>query len=132
MEKRKSILLVDDDPDDRQLFFEAIRQVDETISFTGISNGQAALDYLKDETNPLPDFIFLDLRMHGLSGKQCLMEIKKDGRLQAIPVIIYTTSREIEESNELKEIGAVHFMSKPTLPDDIYYMLSVVLEDDWQ
>jgi DNA-binding response OmpR family regulator len=69
--------------------------------------------------------------MHGLSGQQCLEQIKKDPRLAPVPVIVYTTSRDVEESIALKKMGAAHFMSKPTSPDEVYYMLSVVLVEDW-
>lgn len=130
MERNITILLVDDDEDDRKLFFDAVREVDKTIKQISLSNGLEALAYLRDEANSFPDFIFLDLRMHGISGQKCLEEIKKDNRLAAIPVIVYTTSREVEESIELKKMGAAHFMSKPTSPDEIYYMLSVVLEEN--
>jgi CheY-like chemotaxis protein len=131
MKKEITILLVDDDEDDRKLFLEAAKQVDESIIGIGLSNGKDALTYLRDENNSLPDFIFLDLRMHGLSGEKCLQEIKKDARLNPIPVIVYTTSRETEESAKLIRLGAAHFMTKPTFPDDIYYMLSVVLDEKW-
>jgi CheY-like chemotaxis protein len=126
-----TILLVDDDADDRKLFFEAVQEFDETVTCISASDGQEALLYLKAEANPLPEFIFLDLRMPGISGKKCLEEIKKDPRLGPIPVIVYTTSREVEESVELKKLGAVHFMSKPVLPDDVYYMVSQVLGEKW-
>jgi CheY-like chemotaxis protein len=126
-----NILLVDDDEDDRNLFFEAAGQVDQTITCIGAANADEALRYLNDTANPLPDFIFLDLRMPGLSGRQCLAEIKKDARLEPVPVIVYTTSRDVRESAELKQLGAAHFMSKPVFPDDVYYMLSVVLSEKW-
>lgn len=131
MEKSIRILLVDDDEDDRKLFIEAVNQFDETISCIGASNGQEALLYLKNEANPIPNFIFLDLRMPGLSGQKCLVEIKKDPRLVLVPVIIYTTSTDVKESIKLKKMGAVHFMSKPESPDDVYYMVSVVLSENW-
>ena len=127
-----TILLIDDDEDDRKLFFEAVREFDETITCVGSRNGQEALLYLKNEANPIPDFIFLDLRMPGLSGQKCLEEIKKDPRLVPVPVIVYSTSTDVKESIELKKMGAVHFMSKPESPDDIYYMVSVVLSENWK
>ena len=126
-----NILLVDDDEDDRKLFFEAAGEVDQTIKCIGATNADEALLYLNDRDNPLPDFIFLDLRMPGLSGRQCLEEIKKDARLEPVPVIVYTTSTDVRESVELKQLGAAHFMSKPVSPDDVYYMLSVVLGEKW-
>jgi CheY-like chemotaxis protein len=126
-----NILLIDDDEDDRKLFCEAATEVDPTMTCTVASNGDEALLYLNDKANPVPDFIFLDLRMPGLSGRQCLAEIKKDARLESVPVIVYTTSTDVKESVELKELGAAHFMSKPVSPDDVYYMLSVVLGEKW-
>lgn len=129
--KTMTILLIDDDEDDRKLFFEATAEYDDTIKYVAATNAREALQYLRDAANDLPDFIFLDLRMPGLSGEQCLMEIKKDPRLAPIPVIIYTTSRDEKESVRLKGLGAAHFMSKPVLPDDVYYMVSFVLGEKW-
>jgi len=126
-----TILLVDDDADDRKLFFEVAREVDDTIACIPAVNADEALLYLSDQTNPLPDFIFLDLRMPGLSGEACLLEIKKEPRLASIPVIVYTTSKDVAESVRLKQLGAAHFMSKPVFPDDVYYMVSFVLGEKW-
>jgi CheY-like chemotaxis protein len=126
-----TILLIDDDEDDRKLFLEATGDVDKTITCITAADAQEALLHLNNLANALPDFIFLDLRMPGLSGQQCLVEIKKDARLASIPVIVYTTSRDEKESAKLKELGAAHFMSKPILPEDVYYMVSFVLGEDW-
>jgi CheY-like chemotaxis protein len=126
-----TILLIDDDEDDRKLFFEATAEYDDTIKYIAAADAREALLYLNDAANALPDFIFLDLRMPGLSGEQCLAEIKKIPRLASIPVIIYTTSRDVMESARLKGLGAAHFMSKPVLPDDVYYMVSFVLGEKW-
>ena len=127
-----TILLVDDDDDDRKLFLDAAREVDHTITCLTASDGMDALDILKDTGSPVPDFIFLDLRMPGMGGKQCLEEIKKDPRLAAIPVIVYTTSRDVSEAIKLKKAGAAHFMSKPVFPDDVYFMISFVLGENWK
>jgi CheY-like chemotaxis protein len=126
-----TILLIDDDEDDRKLFFEAAGEVDKAINCIMAINGEEALQYLRNAANPLPDFIFLDLRMPGLSGQQTLEEIKKDTRLASVPVIVYTTSRDQKESEKLKKLGATHFMSKPVSPDDVYYMVSFVLGEKW-
>ena len=131
IKKIMTILLVDDDADDRQLFFDAVRDVDEAIKCVAAADGSEALLYLNNYNNAVPDFIFLDLRMPGLSGRQCLEEIKRNTRLSAVPVIVYTTSRDEKESVVLKEIGAAHFMSKPVSPDEVYYMVSFVLGEKW-
>jgi CheY-like chemotaxis protein len=126
-----TILLIDDDEDDRKLFCEVTAEVDKTNTCITIGNGLEGLAYLKDEKNRLPDFIFLDLRMPGMSGQQCLEEIKKDQRLKPVPVIVYTTSRDEKESITLKNLGAAHFMSKPVSPDEVYYLVSFVLGEVW-
>jgi DNA-binding response OmpR family regulator len=131
MEKDITILIVDDDEDDKKLFIQSAKEVNKDIKCITASDGQEALRLLKDEKKPVPDYIFLDLRMPRISGKQCLEEIRKDERLRHIPVLIYTTSREVNDSIELKKSGAVHFISKPTNPDEIYYILSTVLYEKW-
>jgi DNA-binding NtrC family response regulator len=131
MEKPITILLIDDDEDDRKLFCEAVNEVDSQVKCVQVPDGRTALQYLNNTMNSLPDFIFLDLRMPGLSGEQCLKEIKQVSRLMHIPVIVYTTSHDVEESVKLKSMGASHFMSKPTSPDEIYYMVSLALGEKW-
>lgn len=131
MKNNISILIADDDQDDRELFIEAVKEIDEQITCITAKDGQHALELLKNSLHPLPDFIFLDIRMPRFNGKKCLIEIKKDERLKHIPVIIYTTSREVTESVELKEMGAVHFISKPSNPEELYYLISFALEEQW-
>lgn len=128
---QRKILLVDDDADDRKYFLDALAEIDPTIEGVTAKDGQQALALLGSPDFHLPDYIFLDLRMPRISGKQCLLQIKADSRLKDIPVIIYTTSRDVEESEELERLGAVHFISKPADPDEIYYVLTLVLEERW-
>ena len=129
MEDNINILIVDDDADDRKFFIDAIKEVDAAINCSTAIDGKQALEQLRNSHNSLPDFIFLDLRMPRVSGKKCLEQIKADKRLKSIPVIIYTTSTDVQESKELRKLGAVHFISKPTNPDEIYYVVSLVLEE---
>jgi len=131
MKENIVILIVDDDEDDRKLFIESAKETNAGITFITAGDGQEALRLLKDEHNKLPDYIFLDLRMPRIGGKKCLEEIRKDKRLHELPVFIYTTSTYVKDSMELKEMGAVHFISKPADPGDIYYILSVVLDEKW-
>jgi len=93
MKKNITIFIVDDDEDDKRLFIESAKEANKNIHCVTASDGQEALKLLKDEQNPLPDYIFLDLRMPRMSGRKCLEEIRKDQRLRHIPVFIYTTSR---------------------------------------
>lgn len=128
---QRRILLADDDADDRRYFLESLNEIDPTIECVTAKDGLQALSLLNSPGFHLPDYIFLDLRMPRISGKQCLLQIKADTRLKNIPVIIYTTSRAVEDSEELLRLGAVQFITKPADPDEIYYVLTLVLEERW-
>jgi CheY-like chemotaxis protein len=126
-----TILLVEDDEDDRKLFIEATKEVDSTITCLSASDGMEALAYLRDDHNDAPDFVFLDLRMPGFSGEECLIEIKQEPRMANVPVIVYTTSRDVQESVRLKLLGAAHFASKPVSAEEVYYMVSFIIGERW-
>ena len=130
MNKLTSVLIVDDDKDDCQLFTDSIREFDAEINCLVAHDGQLALDMLDKISGSLPSLIFLDLRMPRLGGKKCLIELKKNEATKNIPVVIYTTSRSLLESAELKQLGAAHFITKPTNPEEIYFLLSMVLEEN--
>jgi DNA-binding NtrC family response regulator len=129
MDKNMRLLIVDDDADDRMLFIEAVKEIDDDIECMSANDGQQALELLRNDVHSIPDLIFLDISMPRLSGKKCLSEIKKTERLKDIPVIIYTTSKDVEESKELKKMGAFHFISKPSNPEEIYYLVSFAVEE---
>ena len=119
---------MDDDVDDRNFIIAAVKEIDADIECITANDGQQALEVLMSSPR-LPDLVFLDLRMPRFSGRKCLLEIRKNTRFENLPVIIYTTSTEIEESQDLKKMGALHFISKPNNPDEIYYLISMVLEE---
>jgi CheY-like chemotaxis protein len=79
------LMIIDDDADDRMLFIEAVKEIDEKIECLWAKDGLQALEDLRNEALPLPDYIFLDLRMPRVNGKKCLSEMKSDSRLKEIP-----------------------------------------------
>ncbi|KAA9349126.1 response regulator [Larkinella humicola] len=126
-----TFLLVDDDPDDCDFFREAVREVDATsVCFTA-ENGEDALMKLRKGLKKLPDFIFLDLNMPRMDGKRCLAELKKDPKLKAIPVIIYTTSSAPEDMEETRLLGASYFLTKPSDYQKLLKDLVFVMGRDW-
>jgi CheY-like chemotaxis protein len=119
MLKKKTFFIVDDDIDDQELFVEAVSEVDNSIACISVSNGEEALDVLRNRKIELPDIIFLDLNMPRLSGKQCLAELKREKHLKDIPVIIYSTSSERRDIEETTRLGAAHFLTKPNKFDEL-------------
>lgn len=131
MNKHLTLLIVDDDEDDRKLFISSAKEVDEDIICIELPGGKECLDYLNNVSNALPDYIFLDLRMPKLSGQKSLDEIKKVPRLEKIPVFVYSTSTDKEDIKNLGEQGAVMFISKPTDPREIYFLISTIVNEKW-
>jgi CheY-like chemotaxis protein len=121
------ILLVDDDPDDKFLFLEALRKAAEWSSCSYCSSGTDALKWLMN-AELLPHYIFLDLNMPRLNGKDVLKEIKKDGRLHQIPVIIYSTSNQETDKQECIRLGAALYVTKPYRLHDLEKIILHVFE----
>ncbi len=129
--KTKTLLIIDDDPDDREFFCDALKEVDRSAICYTCKNGLEAIDMLTSEGTPVPDFIFLDLNMPILSGKQCLRELKKIRKLEQTHIVIYTTSKLTDDFSETLNMGAMHFMTKPTKFSDLCRAISNVLVENW-
>jgi CheY-like chemotaxis protein len=128
----KTILIVDDDEDDIDFLREAIDKVDNSIRCISAMDGEYALRLLLNEDLHPPDYIFLDLNMPRLGGKQCLSRIKNVPRLSEIPVIIYTTSKLKGDMMETMKLGSVYFLTKPTKLSDLIEYVSNVLQHKWE
>jgi CheY-like chemotaxis protein len=118
MQQKLSVLIIDDDLDDRLIFCEIIAEISKNISCLAFSGGAEALEKLEKMTT-LPDFIFLDLNMPRMSGKQCLIHLKNNPKLQSVPVVIYSTSKQEEAKQETSALGAHSFLSKPSRMEDL-------------
>jgi CheY-like chemotaxis protein len=105
------LLLIDDDRDDQFFFKEALKKIDRKFECKVANSGASGLELLRESAS-LPDYIFLDLNMQGMSGKDCLKELKSDARLKNIPVIICTTSQYQNDKNESLLLGAAHYLVK--------------------
>ena len=85
-----TILNVDDDVEDIEIFCDAVREIDGSIICLVAKSAEEAYQILNSEIE-LPEYIFLDINMPKVDGNECLKEIKKDQRLSKIPVIMYST-----------------------------------------
>jgi CheY-like chemotaxis protein len=127
-----SVLIVDDDEDDRDLFCIALHDIDPSVNCIIARNGIEALQGLKSESFEKPDWIFLDLNMPRLNGLQCLTDLKRDPSLKNIPVIIYTTSKLKEDKEQTRQLGAVHFITKPSTLRELSEAIRFVITTQWQ
>lgn len=107
----KKILLVEDDADDQLFFTDALEMIDNGISCHIANNGNEALEVI-EQLNP--EMIFMDLNMPILNGFECLRQIRKEERFQAVPIVIFTTSRNTHDIEKAKSLGADLFFTKPS------------------
>lgn len=120
----KSILLIDDDLDDAEILFEAVKSLEEKIICRIVTSPVIALEELKSGQN-LPELIFLDLNMPVMSGPEFLQQLKKEANLEDIPVIVYS-SHTIDIMQKLtQQFDKVRCISKP----NDYKELVCVLQD---
>jgi CheY-like chemotaxis protein len=109
-----SVLFIDDDQEDFELFCEALKElIPETRCLHKI-DGKSALSYLLHQPlTDLPGCIFLDVNMPGMDGKECLQRIKSVPRLKDIPVIMFSTSVKPEDAVTYTALGAQDSVLKP-------------------
>ena len=127
MQQKISFFLIDDDIDDREIFTLALKDIDSSIKCTTAKDGAEALDFIENNKDFIPDFIFLDLNMPRINGKECLVEMRKIARLQNIPIYIYTTSSSDKDKLELLKIGATGFITKPYTIKKLVEILSQII-----
>ena len=115
-----TILVAEDDLDDRLLLTEAFREtrVANTVCF--VDDGIELLNYLRrlgkyadPDPFPVPDIVLLDLNMPRRDGREALEDIKADALLRRMPVVILTTSKAEEDIVRSYDIGAAGYITKP-------------------
>ena len=115
-----TILMADDDPDDRQLTREAFEEAKLANDLRFVEDGVELLDYLHRRgkyadpaDSPRPGIILLDLNMPRKDGREALQELKSDPRFRAIRVIILTTSKAEEDILRTYNLSAASYITKP-------------------
>lgn len=115
----KSILLVEDNPDDAALTLRALRKTAILSEVTWIHDGTEALDYLfgtghyiSRSQQPLPTLIVLDLKLPKLDGLEVLRRLRANHRTQCIPVVVLTSSKEQLDLIASYRLGANSYVHK--------------------
>jgi two-component system response regulator len=115
-----TILMADDDADDRQMTKEAFEESRLVNDLRFVEDGEELLDYLRHRgkytdpaSSPRPGLILLDLNMPRKDGREALKEIKADPSLRKIRVVILTTSKAEEDIMRSYDLSAASYITKP-------------------
>jgi len=116
----KTILLVEDNPDDEALTLRALKKSNILNEVVVARDGVEALDYLFGsgghagrDTRVQPELVLLDLKLPKLDGLEVLKRVRADARTRLQPVVILTTSNEERDVLSSYELGANSYIRKP-------------------
>ncbi len=138
-EQRITILIADDDDEDRLMTEEAFRDAHLANDIRFVEHGEELMDYLKrrgkyaaPDSAPRPGVILLDLNMPRKDGREALAEIKADPTLATIPVFVLTTSDEEEDVHTTYELGGSSFIKKPVTFEALMSLVSTLTRYEFQ
>lgn len=116
----KTILLVEDNPDDEELTVRSLRKANIANEITVVRDGSEALDYLfctgayaARDPAKLPAVVFLDLKLPKVNGIEVLQYLRANPRTCLVPVVVLTSSNEDEDMLDSYESGANSYVRKP-------------------
>ena len=118
--EEKTILIVEDNADDKELILRAFRKCSINARPVVAHDGVEALDYMhsrgmfaKKEESEMPSLILLDLKLPKVDGKEVLKALRSDEKYKYIPVIILSSSSEKNDVNDCYLLGANSYIKKP-------------------
>ncbi len=127
MSANKTVLLVEDNPDDELLALRALRKNGIEQGISVVRDGAEALDFLfgrgeyKDRTSEeLPTVVLLDLNLPKLSGLEVLKQLRSREETRYLPVVLLTTSKEEQDMISGYSFGANSFICKPVDYDQFF------------
>lgn len=128
-----TILMAEDDPDDRMFSREAWEEAHISNEIRFVEDGEELLDYLycrgkyaHPNNCPSPGIILLDLNMPKKDGREVLREIKADPNLRSIPVVILTTSKAEEDIIRSYDLGVSGYITKPVTFERLIEIMRVL------
>jgi CheY-like chemotaxis protein len=119
MNKLGRILMVEDDPKDVELTLTALEEYNLANEVIVTRDGEQALDYLycrgeyKTRSGGNPAVMLLDLKLPKVDGLEVLKQIKSDGELRMLPVVVLTSSKEEKDMVASYQLGVNAYVVKP-------------------
>lgn len=141
MRNTESVLLVEDDAIDMMTVRRAFRDLKLTNPLAHATNGEEALDYLRNEENRRPCVILLDLNMPKMNGVEFMKAVKADAILKRIPIVVLTTSRDDRDIVESYKLSAAGYIVKPVdykkfveaiRTIDVYWTISELPQEQYE
>lgn len=130
MTPQQHILLVEDDDIDAMTVRRTLKELGAPNPLDRAVDGERALAFLRDPTNPRPGLILLDLNMPRMNGIEFVAAIKQDEALRLIPVVVLTTSSEDGDRIAAFSNSVAGYMVKPVDYPQFVAIMSLI-RDYW-
>lgn len=125
--KNPILFLIDDDADDRDTFIASLDSISPDIICIEARDGLEALEMIELDESFIPDYIFLDLNMPRINGKECLTKLRDLSRLDNTPIYICSTSSSDKDVTETLSLGATDYIVKPADISELIGILSAIM-----
>lgn len=126
--EKRPLLLVEDDEVDVLSLERALARLPAAFPIEVARHGEAALQWLREESHPLPFLILLDINMPRMNGHEFLSELRRDPALRTLPVAVLTTSPHEADRDRLYQLGIMAYLVKPTRSEEYVEMLRSLAE----
>lgn len=113
------ILYIEDNPNDADIFGRLMRKMDRPVTYTVLSSGTEAVDYLTGQgrystgSNALPKLVLMDLNLNGLSGFDVVQQARSVDRTRFLPIVAFSTSDNPRDIHSAYEAGVNAYVVKP-------------------
>ena len=113
MSSHNNILLVEDNPDDRDLTIMALKGSNIANEIDIARDGEEALEYFEDRSRPLPALVLLDLKLPRIMGLEVLKRLRADERTKLLPIVVLTSSQQESDRYQSYVEGVNAYVVKP-------------------
>ena len=129
MQKPIHCLIIDDDPDDQEIFLMCVQEININIQCLTCNTGVDAISMLESDHRYIPEYIFIDVNMPKMDGITCLGILKKIERLKYSKFFMYSTSADRSALENSRKFGANDFIIKPVKKAELKDRLSGIFSN---
>lgn len=135
MERRLSILVIDDDDNDVEFILRAIKKAGYSNPVHVCHDGEEGVTYLSGDGKysdrakfPFPQVVLTDLKMSGLSGLEVIKWVRSNAAWRSVPLIVFSSSGMLRDINAAYHEGASCYVKKPSSSEDFERVIKSVLD----
>ena len=129
LEEELHVLMAEGDKDDFDILADAIEKVPVKVILTRAENGDVLMKLIHDK---IPDLLFLDIILPYRDGRDCIREIRSDKKFDNLPIIVYTSIKDLDTIEFCYRWGTNLFVHKPQTYSEIADIIRKIFSVNWK